>query len=364
MNASFFRATSLLAGTIIGAGLFSLPYLFARLGWVWGFVYLVGFAFVYLAVHLMYVSLVVREADGHHFLYLVRRYLPRFFARVISWVVPAGLLLALVAYLTLAPHFARLAFGGGGTSAVIGLWLLGSLFMFLGVARQGWAELVGVAGIVGLIGFVFFSGSGSVSLPVFVSLDTSLFLLPFGAFLFSFVGRAAIAEVVGVYQRSVKKFSLQRAIFFGTLIPVFVYFVFIFGVLRLNPTISPQSFLDLALPAGVLRLLGLLGFVVLFTSYFMIGENVKDILRTDVGRSQFFSGAVPVAVPILLYTIGFRDFLTVISFAGGIFLAIESACVVFMWRRAFPASSWRWVSWPLYAVFVTAVVSVVWGVAF
>ena len=58
-------AISVLSGTIIGAGVFALPYVFARTGFWLGLVYLAVFGLVYFFVHLMYAEL-LRKYGGRH----------------------------------------------------------------------------------------------------------------------------------------------------------------------------------------------------------------------------------------------------------------------------------------------------------
>lgn len=352
-------AIGLLAGTVIGAGMFSLPYVFSRVGVTGGLFYLLAFSLVYFAVHLMYARVVETRPDGHQFSFFARAYLPRWASLPVSFGIFAELLLVLVAYLVLAPTFGVVAAGGADirTFTLIAFWLTGSLFMFARLTWQGIAEILGALVILGIVAAVFLFGtSAPLTTPAFASLNFGLFFLPFGPLLFSLAGRPAVTEVVEEHRRAGKSFSLPKAIAWGTFIPAAVYAIFALSVLRLNPAVTPEALNSLGgiLPPYLLSLLGVLGLITLWTSYFIIGENVRDMLHLDWKLPRWFSSAVVVGVPLLLYLAGLRNFLGVISFTGGVFLAVEGVAVIAMWRRAFPGHRWGWVVWPLAAVFAAA----------
>ena len=49
---NFIQATSILVGTIVGAGIFGLPYVFAQVGFIPGIFYLLFFVVVFLIAKL------------------------------------------------------------------------------------------------------------------------------------------------------------------------------------------------------------------------------------------------------------------------------------------------------------------------
>ena len=69
MNWRFLLAVGILSGTIIGAGVFSLPYIFSVTGAVYGLICLVVFAAVYAVTYSMYADLLLLETKRHDFLF-------------------------------------------------------------------------------------------------------------------------------------------------------------------------------------------------------------------------------------------------------------------------------------------------------
>lgn len=364
MNKDFLLTTGLLAGTIIGAGIFSLPYVVSRLGILNGFFYLIGFALVYFVVHLMYANLIRVNQGEHQFFYLAKKYLPRGLSDFASFIILAELVFVLTVYLILAPTFAKLVFGEGGLAALFVFWFLGSIFIFAKLSFLDWAEFLGTLSILVIVAIIFFVGGGSrFGTPIFTPMNLPLFFLPFGPMLFSLAGRPAISKVMEKYRQvkaGGKNLSLNKVIFWGTVIPAVVYFLFAVSILRLNPEPSAEALNSLGfLPPAILILLGLLGLLTLWTSYFIIGANIKDILRIDLKKPAWFGAFAVLATPLILYFLGFKNFLPAVSLTGGIFLSLEGIFVITMWRKAFPQNPWRPVVFPLYLVFLAAMVYVI-----
>jgi amino acid permease len=360
MNRSFILATGLLAGTIIGAGVFSLPYVFSQVGWITGFIYLIIFTLVYSIIHLMYAKVLQIQDGNHQFFYLAHRYFGKF-ANFASLIILFELIFVLLVYLVLAPSFSTLIFGGDKVVHLIIFWLISSIFIFARLSWMGFADFVGIVCILGIIGIVFVvSWQGELITPFFKNLDLKTFFLPFGPLLFSLAGRPAIHKVVEEYNQAKilnRPFSLKRAIFWGTAIPAVVYSFFIISILKINPNVSPEAINSLNFISPTLfMLLSIMGLLTLWTSYFMIGANVKDILKIDLRYPNWLSVFIVLFVPIFLYFAGLKEFLFVISFVGSVFLALEAIFIVFLWLKAFPQNKFRYLALPIVLIFVIALV--------
>lgn len=362
MNKSFILAVGLLSGTIIGAGVFALPYVFQRLGLVVSSLYLVSFALIYFFIHLMYAELVEKHRGTHEFFYLAHQYLPRSIAGTASFLMIAELVLVLVAYLAIAPSFLGLVFTGNNVQLAFWFWAVSSIFIFAPTRWLGRVEILGILGILTVIFLIFTAGGTALNNLNMAprGVNFSLLILPFGPLLFAFSGRPAISKVIDLYRKTEKHkdqktFSLKRVIFWGTVLPAVIYLFFVIAVLRLTPapgedTISSLGFLS----PEMLVALGVLGVVTIWTSYFMIGANVREIVKEDVGWSRTAATFLAVVLPIFLYMLGWDSFFRVIAFTGGVMLGLEAIFIVTMWRKAFRYHRFRTLSLLLYPVFVVA----------
>ena len=111
-NYQFFCAIAVLIGTIVGAGTFGLPYVFARAGFSAGIFYLLVLTFAVLAVHLIYGEIILRTSGSHRLVGYTDKYLgkrAKILATVVALVEYYG---ALLAYTILGGEF--LCFGRFG----------------------------------------------------------------------------------------------------------------------------------------------------------------------------------------------------------------------------------------------------------
>ncbi len=365
-------SVGLLAGTIIGAGIFSLPYLFFRVGLVPSVLYLLMFSGIYIAFYFMYSSLLLKESEPHDFFRLARKYLSKPFSKLASFLAIGELLFALVIYLILAERFLNFSFGINGISAVFLFWILSSVFIFVRLNWLGVIEVLSTLSVITLIIFIFFIGGTTTNIPN-ISLfphifDWKLLLLPFGPLLFSFSGRSAISKIVEEYRKAKdtnSRFSIKKSLVWGTVIPAIVYLFFVFSVFRLGGNISADTLSGLTfLSPFVCGLLGLLGLIALWDSYFIIGINIKDILVWDALWPRWIGISIPLFLPLALYFLGFKDLLLVLGLVGGVFTACAGIFVTRMWQNAFPLHGFKNLSHALYIVFSIAVIYEVLNIAF
>lgn len=357
MVRSLVLPTTLLAGTVIGAGIFSLPYVFARVGVLAGAMFLLVFALVYALLNFMYAKMVAAQEGDHQFIFLARRYFSSIWSRLASAVIVGELIFVLVVYLALAPSFFRLFAPFPEWVSLIFFWVLGSLFLFARPGALSIAEFSGTALIIGIVALLwFFAPQENAALPLSGDYSLGALLLPFGPLLFSLSGRPAIPKMVEEWRRSSLNVRyLYRSIIAGSLLPALVYFAFIIAVFSFVPVATPNivdSFFSL--PSWLLASVGAMGVVAVLTSYAVIGINVRDIFLLDAKYSRMFSSAVAALAPLLLYFSGVSDFFETVVFTGSVFLALEGMIIVRLFQKAFPRHAAARFGWFLYPVFFVA----------
>lgn len=157
----------------------------------------------------------------------------------------------------------------------------------------------------------------------------------FGVFIFAFTGLVVIADARDVFSGMEKVKQLKSAILLGTAIPLVLYAVFVVAVLMASGTsITKDALFGLT---GVLGrqaiLLGaLIGVLSMFTSYLALGYDLKKVYELDANVKPFLAWVLVASVPLILFVLGLRDFIKLISVAGGLFVAIDGIIVVFILR--------------------------------
>lgn len=362
MNTRFVLAASLLTNTIIGAGIFSLPFVFYTVGILRGVSYLLFFAFAYSALHLMYAEL-LKEAGGAHDLpYLAGAYVGKKAKVLVGALLVIELLLVMFVYLALIPSF----FEGitkiePGIIALI-FWGVSTLFIF---ADIDWLEHIATISVSAmlLILLTVFGFSLTHGTPLSLNappLSLPVFFIPFGPLLFALSGRPGIGKLVEAWERAKhgpRSFSLAGAIIAGTLVAAIAYFLFVIAVLRISPTPSADAVSGVigVLPQWAVYLLCVLGVTALWNVYFMMGSNVRDVLNRDFKTPELVSSAVVTFVPLLLYYSGVGGYAKGVSIVGGLFLALEGIIIVSLWSRAKQRAHTRWIVPILYVVFLLAI---------
>ena len=325
-----------LSGTIIGAGVFSLPYVFQSSGIITGLFYLALGAIVYIIVYQMYAEVILKTQEKHRFVGYVRTYLGKWASYFSILISVVQVIFVLTIYLILSQSFADLITNfGSSVEKVIVFWVIGSILVFIGAKKIAELESLVTVGIIGVILLVFafalMNGNSAHFLSSNFFPDWKMAFLPLGPILFSLAGRQAIPDMLkfgGDYKKSIT---------LGVIIPAVIYLMFVFSVLALSPVVSQDSISGLAgsLP-GILfvGLIGFFGILSLVSSYGEVGEDVYESLELDLKMPFWIRFSLIFFGPITVYFISSQSFIGLVSFVGGIFLALEGLLIIWMWVKA------------------------------
>lgn len=330
---------AILSGTIIGAGIFSLPYIFSQAGWIISAVYMLGLSLVFYFVHVMYADILLRSGENFKFVGYAKQYLGELAFWMSILVTVIGSLLTLTAYLVLANNFFNIIFPTIPFFATnISLfWVIASVAVFISIKKMARLEFYITAGMILIIFFIFAFGllTDPARVAALPQTNWPLAFLPFGAILFSLSGRTAVPALIEYYENNQLPFdNFKRVVFLGTITPAIVYLLFVVGIIGISPIITKDSIAVFAsLPFIWPAAIGILGLLSLLSSYIVIGLSIDEILNIDLRVPKLLSRIVVVLVPLAFIFLGFNDFIKVITLAGGIFLALEGIIVVSMWRR-------------------------------
>ncbi len=359
----------MLAGTIIGAGIFSLPFVFQNSGLLAGMIFLLVFSFVYALVYFIYADIVLRTEGEHRFVGYSEIYLGRsgFWAAVVIGLIQ--LLLVLTVYLILAPSFTKLILGGSYFYHFLFFWLFGSLLLLMNNKKVALSEFCIVSGILLIIFMVFFFGIGKVNFYPLFNLKFNLNSLGvIGPVLFALSGVMTIPEVVAYFRESSSPLKfLKRSLLLGGFLPALGYGAFVLGIVGLSKTVSADSVSGLIgqIPEWFTIFLGILGFLSLTSSYVLVGLNTRHILEYDFSFSPGLARFLVIFIPPLLYLSGIRGFTEAVSFTGSVFIPLEIILLIFIWLKAnklrptndFFASSFTKSTLPfLFVIFLIALV--------
>lgn len=334
----FIGDVSVMAATTVGAGIFSLPYIFARAGWLTGIFYLVIMTAVIMFVHsLFWRALVVADGRGG-LLSLGKFYLGKAGFGFGFVAIIGGLILTLVIYLILGSRFLNILWPAlGEKPGFLIFWIIASFPLLLQERRFSVLETLGIILMVAIICLIFFSFWRSSAIFKIPAVNTGNLFLPFGAVLFALAGWTAVEPIYRARREEISSDSVSRPVaglFAGTVVAAILYFMFIVGIFGSIAPITADTLSGLtAWPMWRLGMLVVFALFAIWTSYFPIGNEIKNSLERDVGARRFVSLSVVFLLPIILVNLGLSSFLKAVALAGGVFLSIQYLLIILVARK-------------------------------
>lgn len=327
-----------LIGTVVGVGIFGLPYVFSQAGFLVGTLELLLVATLTLLVLYVYSDLLSIEQSRLPFVSVVGKHLGpigKFFAAVSFLGALWG---AMLAYILVGGEFLTNIFrplmGGEAFRYQMVFWILASACMIGGslFVRR-------IQGVLVPVFFAMVVGLTLVALPrlhsdYLIHVDTNFLALPFGALLFSFSGLAAVSECREALGRS--RDRVKTALVLGMGLISALYLLFCFAIVGMTgPFTSMQAVEGLRLVSPWLSIfVSVLGVCTVFTAYLSVGNSVMNSLMYDF-RGRFLSSWwLTIIVPVSVFVFGARDFIDVVSATGGLLGGLAGILLMIAYERA------------------------------
>lgn len=336
---NFLYAIATLIGTIIGVGLFGIPYVVARSGFLIGLGWLIIIGAVALIIHLAYGEIILRTKGKHRRIGYVDRYLGKRETEISALIILLARFGALLAYIIVAGQFLFILFDGildiNPFAWSVIFFIFGSLLIFFGLKVVAKVEIIMTVFLILIVGILLGKGLGSINPENLVTLNISSFFLPYGVIFFSLGGLTAIPEMRGMLRGREK--LLKKSIILGTLVPIIIFILFTFlivGVTGIETSEEAITGLGIALKNGAVNFGAFFGLLAVATSFLVLGLNLKETFLYDYKLSHKFSWALSCFIPFILFLIGLRNFIEVIGFVGAIFGGLEGIILILIYQRA------------------------------
>ena len=324
---------SILMGTIIGGGIFALPYAFFKGGFLLSTILLLIITISICFLHLFYLEIIHQNKKPHRFIGYIQENLGNKFKIIATILLLGSFWASLLIYLILGANFLSHLFQLNFNASLFLFFSLGSILIYLGLKKISLIQFLGSFFLAGTIIFLFFKAIPKMN-PSFISYDINLnnFFLPYGALLYSLYGRAAIPELSTL----ISSFKKQKfVIILGTILPAILYFLFVLTILATSKNVFPYPEKNLSKIFGkdIIFLFNFFGFFSVFTSFLIIGSNLKESFFFDFSLPKNLSFFLTVFVPLFFYFLGVKDFIKTIDFCGGVFLAINSILLLLSYLK-------------------------------
>jgi tyrosine-specific transport protein len=313
MDKKFWATTFTLTGTIIGAGILGLPYVFSQSGIFIGLFWLFILGMIMIYTNLCLGEITLRTKGRHQLVGYAEKYLGKNGKKIMFFAVVFGVYSALIAYLIGEGQSLSQLFTGSVDYAIyfaIGFWLLMTILLREGLKGLKKIELWGVITIIVLVLVIAVYFAHQIDVDNFLYNDFSNVFLPFGVILFALLGFSSIPELRVEIKGSEKKF--RKAIIIGTLIPIILYIIFsltFVGVL--GDKVSRVATLSFG------NMIVILGIFTMLTSYFVLSFSLKDVYKYDLKVSKRVEFLLVSLFPLLIYLgLYYLDKLNFVSILG------------------------------------------------
>jgi len=330
----------MMAGLIIGAGVFALPYAFAQAGVFWGTVHLVVSLFIVYLLHQWYGEVSFYTKGRHRFVGYVEMYLGKK-AKFFSLLTTLGsyyfslLIYAIMGGIFLT-NFTSLFNGHTVQFMTLLFFAAGGLMALFKVNRIAEINFYLTVPIVGFIVYLLFFSFPHIKTENFFSAGNLLvnksWFLPYGVWLFSLTGFSAIPPTRDIFFNSDIK-SFKKVVSISLFLAAAVYAVFIFSILGVSgqfTTVDAFSGIKAMMGAKVMAIGSIIGFLAVFTSFIALAVDMKSMFRYDYKIHKFPAWLLVIVPPVVFYLKDIGGFINILAVTGSVGMGILGIFIVLM----------------------------------
>lgn len=309
-------ASATLSGTIIGAGILGLPYIFSQSGFFIGLLWLFFLFSIVLFSKLCLGEVILRTKGNHHLPGYAEKYIGKKGRIIMFFAMIFGSYSSLLAYLIgEGESLSVLFYNNSSYTFFFGLffWLVMSFMLHEGLKGLKKFEYYGVLAIILLVIFFFIFYFSEINLDNLTYYNSKKIFLPFGVCLFAFLGFTSIPEMNKILKNSHS--LLKKSIILGSFIPLIIYILFVFvAVNEFGLNLSEVATISFG------KTLIVLGIFTMMTSFFVISFSLFEMYKEDFGfsnkKARIFSSIVPMALFVVVQLTNIFSFVQVLNISG------------------------------------------------
>ena len=319
----YFQAIAVMVGYIVGVGMFGLPYLTVRAGWIVFAILLIVLGLAQYFVQLIYANMIVISRSFHRLPGYVEKYL----GLKGKWSVFAAKLIgnygALLAYIIISSIFLRQLLNPFlGENLILYASIIvaiEAIIVFKGIRAISKAELYMSALLFFVVCLMAYKGKDIIDMKNYLAIDWKNILLPYGVMLVALDGNGSLPIVGRLIKKDAVLFKsvIRASMIISSLILVLFVFVVV-GVSGVNTTPDALVGVQQIFTNGVITLALIFGLFSIMTSIIGVAESIKETFWWDFKVNKTVSWALAVFIPYILYLIGITDLIGVVSFIGAV----------------------------------------------
>jgi len=339
MNKDFLKSSSSLIGTIIGAGIFGVPFVMAQAGFFIGVSYFLVLGTIMLILHLMYAEVVEHTGEQHRLIGYSKIYFGKRAKEFVSVSVIVSLFGSLIVYILLANEFLSTVlsnnFLGKFTWGFL-FWAILSVGILKGIKIITKAEVFMMGFLILVVSLIVFKGVPLIDIQNYSNVNLAMAFLPYGVILFSLGGFNAVPEIYFSMKNPDSRI-FRKSIITGVVASAAITLLFATVVVGISGSLTSPDAIEGLLPylgKQIIYLGSIFGVLAVATSYLIIGSNLRNSFIYDWNMKSRWSSLLVVATPILLIFAGVKNFIVTLGFVGAILGAINGSVTALLFLKA------------------------------
>ena len=325
-NSRFVRAVGMMIGSIVGVGIFGLPFAFAQAGYGVGLLVLLVLGGLNALLLLMYTDLVVHTPGHHRLAGIISAHRGRGWGRFGIVALAIGVWGSMTAYLIAGGRFLSLLFGAAssGSETAFGLLVLATVgaLSYRGTRAASRTEVTILGALLFLIAFIAVSASSVAHPANLMPTHLDKLLLVYGVVYFSLNGGvAAIPEMREILGSGAR---LPHAVMVGMGWVMGIYALFTLAVVAATGSATSEFAIGALVPqlGGTFEAIGsALAVVSVFSIFTLVSIALRHAFQFDLGLRKPAAWAMTFLPPAILYLAGLRSFIGLIGFVGSVLAA-------------------------------------------
>ena len=331
------------SGGMIGVGFLSLPYITLQAGiWVMLGYFLVLTALV-VVINQIFCQISLKTPDYKRFPGFVGYYLGKWAKYFSIFSVIFGTIGVLLVYLLIGGQFLAAVFqpffSGSVLAYVLIYFFAVSIIIYFDIKIIAKVEFWVIIFLFLSLIFIFVEGFSQIKISNIFAVGPLNFraaelFLPYGPLLFALWGVGLIPEAEEMLIGNKKR--LKVIITVSTIVISIFYLLFIILILGITGKQTDSTALaglKNFLPGGLVSISLLMGALATFTAFIAQGIIFKKTLMFDLKVKHWHALVMTCCPPLILYLIGIKSFIPLLSFIGAISLGINGILILLMYKK-------------------------------
>lgn len=323
LSHNYLASTALLISSIVGVGMFTLPYISHQAGILTIIAYFIILGFLQHWLHSLYAEIILSTKQPHRLPGYAEKYIGKKAKKIVLILSLFSGYGALLAYTILGGQFLyqllNPLLGGSVILYTIGLLVVRSVVMLFGLGWVTKAEIVLTGGLLGAMVVVSVLATGEGSIGNLVAFNSENIFLPYGPIFFAVSGLLAINDICILMKNEKEK--IASVLKTGMIIASAIMLLFTIAIASISGSLTSadalgglKTFID---PVFYNILLGV-GLITVTTSFFIMAEAMEEMFIWDFQAKKLGAWLLIWSVPLFLLLLGAWDFTKVVAITGAL----------------------------------------------